>query len=1057
MKLPCDCCEGPDVLTPSATANRPGASALRYRVGTYATFFETMQARLSGASFPALAGLRTRERNDPSIALLDAWATVGDVLTFYQERIANEGYLRTATERRSVLELARLIGYAFRPGVAASVFLAYSIDKDAEPVEIPKGARSNSVPGPGEQMQAFETAEPLMARYRWNALGPRLSQPQTAEAIRRNGLYLKGTATKLKANDPLLVDLADGRGKQLLRVESVEADNERDRTRVRLRGTSAAIARARLMRALASFRAVQHFDVSADSAMTKRVMAVLDDIEAVADPAALVAHLQTDALPRLARELQMAREGHFTKLAPWVEALHDQLSRSADELEAAGRAVEPLRTSQQSPDGGEVSLLSRMARTLALPPTVPPPGSRQLPRNIDQAFGTKADTVPRLLAALEPPLLNVFYTAWKNLPPPVTSTISVQALRVSAAPFGHNAPLRMIGLESNRPKFTEWEIDDPWNVPPPIVIAVAPGPSSAAAAAPVPDFHQPRTLYLDNDYDIAPDSAVAIEKSDGTAILVDRADSLVHRSLAAYGMSGKTVQVNLPASGSWIDEREPFATVRTTRVYAGSETLDLADEPMTDDIATDRIELDDLYEDLEPGRWAIVTGERTDVRDASGSPVAGVKAAELVMLATVTQTLRSSTDNVPVAGDTIHTFITFAEPLAYTYARATAKVYGNVVKATQGETRQETLGGGDASRALQEFALKQPPLTYISAPTVSGVESTLEARVNDVKWHEAESLVALGPTDRAFITRTDDEARTTVVFGSGERGARLPTGQENVKAVYRNGIGKPGNVKAGQISLLNTRPLGVKEVINPIRASGGANKESRDQARKNAPLAVMALDRLVSTEDYADFARMFGGVGKAAATRLTDGRQQVVCVTIAGADDIPIEPTSDLFRNLGAALHRFGDPYLPILLQVRERLALVVSAGVRLHPDYLWDAVEPRIRAAMLEAFGFEQLELGDDLLLSTAIAVIQGIAGVTYVDVNVFDTISESQLLEGFAAPAAVTLELRDRVSIEPARLAPSAPAQFRVAEPPRFAPAQLAYLVPEVPDTLILQELKP
>ena len=46
------------------------------------------------------------------IALLDAWATVGDVLTFYQERIANEGYLRTATERRSVLELARLVGYA---------------------------------------------------------------------------------------------------------------------------------------------------------------------------------------------------------------------------------------------------------------------------------------------------------------------------------------------------------------------------------------------------------------------------------------------------------------------------------------------------------------------------------------------------------------------------------------------------------------------------------------------------------------------------------------------------------------------------------------------------------------------------------------------------------------------------------------------------------------------------------------------------------------------------------------------------------------------------------
>ena len=60
------------------------------------------------------------------MALFDAWATIGDVLTFYQERIANEGYLRTATERRSVLELARLVGYQPRPGVAASVHLAYT-------------------------------------------------------------------------------------------------------------------------------------------------------------------------------------------------------------------------------------------------------------------------------------------------------------------------------------------------------------------------------------------------------------------------------------------------------------------------------------------------------------------------------------------------------------------------------------------------------------------------------------------------------------------------------------------------------------------------------------------------------------------------------------------------------------------------------------------------------------------------------------------------------------------------------------------------------------------
>ncbi len=103
-----------------------------------------------------LQNLKTRDQNDFSIALLDSWATVGDVMSFYQERIANEGYLRTATERRSVLEMANLVGYTLRPGVASSVYLAYTIDdKQLEPTTIPAGARSQSIPGPGELPQSF--------------------------------------------------------------------------------------------------------------------------------------------------------------------------------------------------------------------------------------------------------------------------------------------------------------------------------------------------------------------------------------------------------------------------------------------------------------------------------------------------------------------------------------------------------------------------------------------------------------------------------------------------------------------------------------------------------------------------------------------------------------------------------------------------------------------------------------------------------------------------------------------------------------------------------------
>ena len=142
----CGCCDGTKAVTPAPIYNRPGLDALTYRIGEHGSFFETMRARLSSTDFPALKGFGARTTDDPSIALMDGWSTVADVLTFYQERLANEGYLRTATERRSVLEMSRLIGYAPRPGVAATVYLSFDIDQNADqPVDIPTGSRVQSL------------------------------------------------------------------------------------------------------------------------------------------------------------------------------------------------------------------------------------------------------------------------------------------------------------------------------------------------------------------------------------------------------------------------------------------------------------------------------------------------------------------------------------------------------------------------------------------------------------------------------------------------------------------------------------------------------------------------------------------------------------------------------------------------------------------------------------------------------------------------------------------------------------------------------------------------
>jgi predicted phage baseplate assembly protein len=524
--------------------------------------------------------------------------------------------------------------------------------------------------------------------------------------------------------------------------------------------------------------------------------------------------------------------------------------------------------------------------------------------------------------------------------------------------------------------------------------------------------------------------------------------SISERSRNAYGLSGETTVITLGDDQSWWpsdQENPPFTSlIRGTTVFAQSELLELAEAPITAPVSGLRLELDGLYDGLETGRWIVVSGERDDITGASG-----VTAQELVMIAGIEQRYDPS-----LQGDSAHTSLVLAnEGLSYEYKRDTVTFYANVVKATHGETRQEVLGSGDGAQAFQRFDLKQGPLTYVAAPNPDGVASTLEVRVDGVRWHEAEMLFALEPGSRSYITQADNEQKTTVVFGDGKRGARPPSGMENVRAVYRSGIGKPGNVGAGQISMLVTRPLGVKGVNNPLRASGGADAESRDMARRNTPLATMALDRLVSLQDYEDFARTFAGIGKASATMLSDGRRRLVHLTIAGAEDIPIDKNSDLYRNLRLALQQSGDPFQPFQVQTRNLVALIISARVRLHPDYAWDAVVPQIRSALLEAFGFERRELGQDAHLSEALRVIQGVGGVTYVDVDIFEGLSETVttdallLSEKLLALSGVTGNDQPKQHVA-ANLA-------RVDEDGILQPAQLAFLNPQTPDTLILTEI--
>ena len=252
-----------NALVPSLY-NRPGLSTIAYRIGDYEAFRQRLISRLALRLKPeiaTLASLTTREQDDAAIALIDAWSVVADVLTFYQERIANEGYLSTATERLSVLELTRAIGYKLSPGGAASTYLAFEVENTpdgaeqiTEPVLVPSGTGVMSVPiDPEDLPQTFETSEDLLAQAAWNRLSPRLAKPQVltryaAEYLEWQlaidgeiatddqpiYLYLQGTNTQLKPGDFLLVVEATVPKETglLLTIETVEPIAEANHTKV---------------------------------------------------------------------------------------------------------------------------------------------------------------------------------------------------------------------------------------------------------------------------------------------------------------------------------------------------------------------------------------------------------------------------------------------------------------------------------------------------------------------------------------------------------------------------------------------------------------------------------------------------------------------------------------------------------------------------------------------------------------------------------------------------------------------------------------------------------
>jgi predicted phage baseplate assembly protein len=889
-----------------------GLPPVGYRIGTFASFRAAMLARVADPSLFRLdatpnpfAGWKAGTDGDFETLFIELWAYLADVLTFYQERIANEAYLPTASERDALVRIAQLVDYAAAPGAAAETFVAFTLDKNVK-LTIPARTRVASRGAGGKPPVTFETHNDLaaassMSRVPFSKVAlvnqfAKLSSFQTVYTLAQQTTYEIATVERAYR------DLYDGFGTF---------------------GFGMAFGRLYL-----GGRSAFRFPVTTTTH-----------------------HASTVGTRRV------TLEGTALRLAPGDPVLAVQQDGTDNATGRFYRLVDVV--------------VDRPAKTTTVSWAEPP----------DVAYDESGGIA-----------------------------VAVYALRVKAACFGNTAP--PYDTISRTLRDGDPVYDDAKKT---FVFPGAGGPYPASwegAQLPQPMAADQAHVLLDAHYA----GVRASQAEPGWAVLVDgnsadgknaiyRADGAEDVAVTGYTLSAKVTQLRLK------DTVAPGFPIRTTSVYTGAELLARHDLlPLPDPVSGAQLVLDGVVPDLVDGQTVIVGG---DVYDAQGT----VGTAAVAELATI--------KGAPVV-DLTHklTLVPLAQPLQNPYSRATAALFGNVVGASQGETvRDEPLGVGNGT-ALQRFTLAKSPLTYVASADTSGgaVASTLTVSVDGARWAEAESLLGLGPTARAYEVDRPPDGGTVVTFGDGLDGARPATGA-SVHARYRRGLGTTGNVAPNAIANMVDRAPGMKSVANPVASAGGADAESGESIRTNAPARVRTFERAIALDDLAALAQTYPGVAKARAAWRTRGDDlQAIAhpyleLTVATDDGLPLAAHAPrLDTKLRAFLDAHRDPNVPLRLLDAQRVPIVLQASVEVDPNAGRDATLGAARAAagldpaVPGFFALAPRPFGERIPIGAMYALLQDVPGVANVVITSFSRAGDLQRVAD-----AVQMQPREIAQLDP------------------------------------------
>lgn len=179
-----------------------------------------------------------------------------------------------------------------------------------------------------------------------------------------------------------------------------------------------------------------------------------------------------------------------------------------------------------------------------------------------------------------------------------------------------------------------------------------------------------------------------------------------------------------------------------------------------------------------------------------------------------------------------------------------------LVYLVQGQTVEDSPLASSSGKADQEYSLTKKP--YV----ISSARVFVDEGGGEYEWTVLTTLLRSKSSDKHCVIYPQTDGSAVIKFGDGVNGKIPAIGSNNIRAMYRIGADRNGNIGSGTLTV-NRDGAGVfKTITNPRNgkywiAADWASPSALEQAKERGPANLRTMHRAVNPIDMETLAKAF--------------------------------------------------------------------------------------------------------------------------------------------------------------------------------------------------------